>query len=188
MISPAEVWPELAASRISEGGDHGYEYPGPGHSGSNEFWHLDGETKFPARKTCSDFRNNFDKTVSTGDRGKAGGKIRGEKGCDSDDAASPVKKNPLKPTPEVLASGRKVFGYDCAMCHGEKGDGKGEMVESMKLTMKDWHDPAVLSSMSDGEMYDLIVTGKDKMVGEGDRLPPAKVWALVLYARTFAKK
>jgi mono/diheme cytochrome c family protein len=103
-------------------------------------------------------------------------------------ATSPVKKNPLKPTPEVLASGRKVFGYDCAMCHGEKGDGKGEIVESMKLTMKDWHDPAVLSSMSDGEMYDLIVTGKDKMVGEGDRLPPAKVWALVLYARTFAKK
>ena len=40
------------------------------------------------------------------------------------------------------------------------GDGKGEMVESMKLTMKDWRDPAVLSNVSDGEIYDLIVKGK----------------------------
>jgi mono/diheme cytochrome c family protein len=131
-------------------------------------------------------------TTSTKQSAPATAEKPAEKSVEKKDAtattASPVKKNPLKPTPEVLASGRKVFGYDCAMCHGEKGDGKGEMVESMKLTMKDWHDPAVLSSMSDGEMYDLIVTGKDKMVGEGDRLPPAKVWALVLYARTFAKK
>ena len=26
------------------------------------------------------------------------------------------------------------------------------------------------------------------MVGEGDRLPPAKVWGLVQYVRTLAKK
>jgi mono/diheme cytochrome c family protein len=104
-------------------------------------------------------------------------------------APAPVKKeNPVKSSPEVLAAAKKVFGYDCAMCHGESGNGKGDLVESMSLKMKDWHDPAVLSGISDGDIYDLIVKGKDKMVGEGDRLAPAKVWGLVHYVRTFAKK
>ena len=104
-------------------------------------------------------------------------------------SSAPVKKeNPVKSSPEVLAAAKKVFGYDCAMCHGESGNGKGELVESMSLKMKDWHDPAVLTGMSDSDIYDLIVKGKDKMVGEGDRLAPAKVWGLVLYVRTFAKK
>jgi len=105
-------------------------------------------------------------------------------------AATPSakKENPVKSSPEVLAAAKKVFGYDCAMCHGETGNGKGDLVESMSLKMKDWHDPAALTGMSDGDIYDLIVKGKDKMVGEGDRLAPAKVWGLVHYVRTFAKK
>jgi mono/diheme cytochrome c family protein len=104
-------------------------------------------------------------------------------------ATAPVKKeNPVKSSPEVLAAAKKVFGYDCAMCHGESGNGKGDLVESMSLKMKDWHDPAVFNGISDGDIYDLIVKGKDKMVGEGDRLAPAKVWGLVHYVRTFAKK
>jgi mono/diheme cytochrome c family protein len=98
------------------------------------------------------------------------------------------KKNPVKATPEVLAASKKIFGYDCAMCHGTTGDGKGEMVESMQLTMADLRDPAALSNLSDGGIYDLIVKGKGKMVGEGDRLAPAKVWGLVHYVRTLAKK
>lgn len=104
-------------------------------------------------------------------------------------APAPVKKeNPVKSSPEVLAGAKKVFGYDCAMCHGESGNGKGELVESMSLKMKDWHDSSVLTGLSDGDIYDLIVKGKDKMVGEGDRLAPAKVWGLVHYVRSFQKK
>lgn len=98
------------------------------------------------------------------------------------------KKNPVKATPEVLAAAKKIFGYDCAMCHGANGDGKGDLVESMSLKMKDWHDSTVIDGLSDGEIYDLIVKGKDKMVGEGDRLAPAKVWGLVNYVRSLAKK
>ena len=104
-------------------------------------------------------------------------------------APAPVKKeNPVKSSPEILAAAKKVFGYDCAMCHGESGNGKGELVESMSLKMKDWHDSGVLTGLSDGDIYDLIVKGKEKMVGEGDRLAPAKVWGLVHYVRTFQKK
>jgi mono/diheme cytochrome c family protein len=108
----------------------------------------------------------------------------------ADTAAAPVvkKANPVKSTPEVLAAAKKVFGYDCAMCHGLAGDGKGELVGSMNLTLKDWHTSKVLSGMADDEIYELIIKGKDKMVGEGERLAPAKVWGLVNYVRTLEKK
>ena len=112
-----------------------------------------------------------------------------DKPADAPAAASTTKKDsPVKATPEVLAAAKKVFGFDCAMCHGESGNGKGELVESMKLTTVDWRQSPVVSGMSDGEIYDLIVKGKDKMIGEADRLAPAKVWGLVLYVRTLSKK
>src|SRR5258706_278989 len=34
-----------------------------------------------------------------------------------------AKKNPVPPTPEGLAEARKLFGYNCAMCHGKVGEG-----------------------------------------------------------------
>ena len=103
-------------------------------------------------------------------------------------ANAPGKPNPVKATPEVMAEAKKVFGYDCSMCHGDTGDGKGELVESMKLQMKNWHDSSAVDEMSDQAIYDLIVKGKDKMVGEGDRLAAAKVWGLVHYVRVLGKK
>lgn len=98
------------------------------------------------------------------------------------------KKNPVKPTPENLAAARKIYGYDCAMCHGAKGDGKGDIVESMKLTMHDWADPASLAGKTDGEIFYIITKGKGKMMGEGDRLPETMRWNLVNLVRSMPKK
>ena len=66
--------------------------------------------------------------------------------------------------------------------------GKGDVAASMNLTMKDWATAGVLSGISDADMFDLIVKGKGKMIGEGDRLPPEKAWNMVHYVRSFAKK
>jgi cytochrome c5 len=99
-----------------------------------------------------------------------------------------ARKNPLKSSPEGLAEARRVFKYDCAMCHGEHGDGKGEIVESMKLTMHDWHDPAALEGKTDGEIFYIITKGKGKMMGEGDRQPEKLRWNLVNLVRSMAAK
>ena len=108
------------------------------------------------------------------------------------EAAKPAggaeRKNPVKATPEGLAAIKKIYGYDCAMCHGATGDGKGDVAASMNLTIKSWRDSAVLSGISDGDMYDLILKGKGKMVGEGDRLTPEKTWTMVHYVRSLGKK
>ena len=61
--------------------------------------------------------------------------------------------NPVKPTAESQAHAKKVYGYDCAMCHGENGNGKGDVVADMKLTLKDYTDPAALKDMTDGEIF-----------------------------------
>ena len=103
-------------------------------------------------------------------------------------AGSTERKNPIKPTPANLAEAKKYFGYDCAMCHGTNGDGKGDLAGSMSLKMSDWHEPATLAGLSDGEIFDIIVKGKGKMEGEGDRVKDEMVWKLVNYVRSFAKK
>jgi mono/diheme cytochrome c family protein len=98
------------------------------------------------------------------------------------------KKNPVKPSPEGLAAARKIYGYDCAMCHGPKGNGKGDIVDSMKLTMHDWNDPASLAGKTDGEIFFIITKGKGKMMGEGDRLPETTRWNIVNLVRSYSKK
>jgi mono/diheme cytochrome c family protein len=98
------------------------------------------------------------------------------------------KKNPVKSSPEGLAAARKIYGYDCAMCHGPKGDGKGDIVDSMKLTMHDWRDAASLEGKTDGEIFFIITKGKGKMMGEGDRLPETMRWNMVNLVRSYSKK
>jgi hypothetical protein len=99
-----------------------------------------------------------------------------------------ARVNPLKSTPQGLAEAKRAYGYDCEMCHGSQGDGKGEVVESMKLTMHDWHDPASLAGKTDGEIFYIITKGKGKMMGEGDRQPEKLRWNLVLLVRAMAAK
>jgi mono/diheme cytochrome c family protein len=97
-------------------------------------------------------------------------------------------ENPVKPTPESLARGKKQYGYDCAMCHGKEGDGKGDVSADLKLTMHDETDSASLKERTDGELFYIIKEGKDQMPPEGDRVKDETVWDMVNYVRSFAKK
>jgi mono/diheme cytochrome c family protein len=96
--------------------------------------------------------------------------------------------NPVKPSPASLAQGKKIYGYDCAMCHGANGDGKGDLAADMKLKLPDYRDPASLKNMTDGEMFYIIKNGKGEMPSEGDRAKTDDIWNLVNYIRSLAKK
>jgi len=96
--------------------------------------------------------------------------------------------NPNKPTPESIAQGKKIYGFDCALCHGEDGSGKSDLATSMNLKLIDFRDPETLKDTTDGELFYIIKNGKDKMPSEGDRAKPDQVWNLVNYIRSFAKK
>ncbi len=96
--------------------------------------------------------------------------------------------NPVKPTPESLAHAKKMYGYDCAMCHGDKGDGKGDLAVEQKMLTKNFTDPAALKDMTDGELFYVIQNGKGQMPGEADRAKPDDIWNMVVLVRSFAKK
>ena len=97
------------------------------------------------------------------------------------------KANPVKPTAESLAKAKKLYAIDCAMCHGEKGDGKGDMASDIK-NVTDFTNPEVQKARTDGEWFYIIRHGKGEMPPEGDRAKDDDVWSLVNYIRAFGKK
>ncbi|MBT9331765.1 c-type cytochrome [Paracidobacterium acidisoli] len=96
--------------------------------------------------------------------------------------------NPVKPTAESQARAKQIYGYDCALCHGEKGDGKGDVAADMKTPMGDFTSSATLKSMTDGELYYVILKGKGQMPPEEGRAKPAEIWNLVIYLRSMSKQ
>lgn len=94
--------------------------------------------------------------------------------------------NPVKPTPESIAQGKKIFGYDCASCHGATGDGKTDVAKDLKVP--DLTDPALLKDQTDGELFYILKNGHGNMPKEGDRVKPEQLWDLVNYVRSLAKK
>ncbi len=102
-----------------------------------------------------------------------------------DDAVHQV--NPVKVTPESIAQGKKWYGYDCAMCHGNAGDGKGEVAADMKVKVSDFTDPATLRARTDGELFYIIKVGKGEMPPEGARMKSDELWNLVNYVRSLSK-
>jgi mono/diheme cytochrome c family protein len=77
---------------------------------------------------------------------------------------------------------------DCAMCHGDNGNGKTDIGTSMELTLDNWTDPKTLAGKEDWELFNTIRVGKDKMPPESSgRATDNEVWNLIIYIRTFSK-
>ena len=109
----------------------------------------------------------------------------------SDQRASPEvvnRKNPVSPSASSIAEGKKLFTIDCVMCHGQEGDGKGELAVTMKLSPPDYRDQIAMKKFTDGELFDVITNGKGAMPAEGKRATPEQIWNLVNYVRSFAQK
>ena len=99
-----------------------------------------------------------------------------------------ARKNPVPVTTEGLSEARRFYKYQCAMCHGENGDGKGDLADVMKLKLNDWRDESSLSGRTDGELYFILTNGKGQMVAQGDRTKEDMRWKLINLVRSFAKK
>src|ERR1700744_5264035 len=95
--------------------------------------------------------------------------------------------NPIKPDPDSMARAKKIYGYECAMCHGDDGSGAGDLSKNMKAKMGDFRDPTTLKGHTDGELFYIIKNGKGEMEGEGARVKPDDSWSLVNYLRSLSK-
>jgi mono/diheme cytochrome c family protein len=96
--------------------------------------------------------------------------------------------NPVKPTADSQAKAKSLYSIDCSMCHGDNGNGQSDLAKSMGLTMTDFTDPKSLANLPDGQLFDVIRNGKDKMPPEAaGRANDTMVWNLILYIRGMSK-
>ncbi|HEX8711307.1 MAG TPA: cytochrome c [Terracidiphilus sp.] len=110
-------------------------------------------------------------------------------------AQAPVKgpmavdaKSPITPTTASQAEAKSIYNRDCALCHGDNGNGKTDVATSMNLTLGDWTDPKTLAAKQDGALFNMIRVGNSKMPGEdAGRAKDAVVWNIIYYIREFSK-
>lgn len=96
--------------------------------------------------------------------------------------------NAAAPASGAQAQAKEIYARDCAMCHGERGDGQTGLAKSLSLTLHDWTDSKTLSGKSDQDLFAVIRKGKDKMpVEDTGRASDEQVKNLILYIRDFSK-
>lgn len=90
---------------------------------------------------------------------------------------------------EITPKVKGIYKNDCAMCHGDNGNGKSDLATSMNLTLADYTNPKSLEGKSDQELFEVIRKGKgDKMPPEEEaRAKDADVRGLVAYIRSMSK-
>lgn len=94
-----------------------------------------------------------------------------------------ARKNPVAFTEVAVERGRKLFVSQCAMCHGEKGDGKGEVAQEMHVTLPDFTKAEALKARTDGELFKIISLGNTVMPAQDKRMSEIHVWEIVNFLR-----
>jgi len=96
--------------------------------------------------------------------------------------------NPAKPTSASQTQAKNLYARDCALCHGDNGNGKTDLAKDMQLTLLDWTDSKSLANQTDKDLFRAIRVGKDKMPAEEEgRAKDNEVWNLIIYIRGFSK-
>ncbi len=110
--------------------------------------------------------------------------------------------NPLSPTLEILKGGRRAFNIYCLVCHGENGDGDGNIIPNddgsgllnsgyKPKSTKHFTKPPALHSvrvheMKDGEIFNYITHG-GSLMPKYNHLPAEMRWSIVHYLRVLFK-
>ena len=94
-------------------------------------------------------------------------------------AESKAKNAPKK------VSAARVYGQNCARCHGSDGSGTGL---GKSLDVPDLSDPDVQKKMSATRIRRFITNGGDSMPAFKGKLKPEEINALVSYVRVFRRK
>ncbi|NRA13266.1 MAG: cytochrome c [Crocinitomicaceae bacterium] len=90
-------------------------------------------------------------------------------------------------TNETLASAKSLFNNNCSHCHGEKGDGNGEMMVNGTFSgVPDYSGD--VAKLSDGQLFYSIYYGKGAMGSHRSILNKKEIWTLVHYIRQFQNK
>jgi mono/diheme cytochrome c family protein len=97
-----------------------------------------------------------------------------------------LRKNPVPASSQAVENGRVLFSSQCVMCHGVRGDGKGDLAGRLTLAMPDFTDPSRQQARTDGDLFYILTQGHGAMPGQRERLPEMWKWELIHYIRSLA--
>jgi mono/diheme cytochrome c family protein len=93
---------------------------------------------------------------------------------------------PFTATLATLERGRERYQIQCAVCHGATGTGNGIATKYGLVGVASLQQQR-LRDMSDGEIYNTIVNGKNTMLGYGAAIQVPDRWAIVAYIRALQR-
>jgi mono/diheme cytochrome c family protein len=96
-------------------------------------------------------------------------------------------KNPIDLTAEnseaIFKEGKRIYTSKCQHCHGEKGDGQGQMM--INKTFAGVPDYKNLTDLGDGQVFYSIYYGKNAMGAHSMLIDKKEIWTLVHYVNKF---
>jgi mono/diheme cytochrome c family protein len=93
---------------------------------------------------------------------------------------------PLPVTEGLLRRGQQVYRINCAVCHGETGQGNGITSKYGLVAIANYHSPKY-REMADGHIYNTITHGYNTMMGYGDKITVKDRWAVIAYLRALQR-
>jgi mono/diheme cytochrome c family protein len=92
--------------------------------------------------------------------------------------AKATLKSPLNPTIINQDKAKELYTVYCAICHGEKGDGKGNLVVKEKfLGVPNYKDREI----TDGSIFHVITYGLNSMGSHANQLSQEERWMVADY-------
>lgn len=92
--------------------------------------------------------------------------------------ASKSLKSPLDSTSIDAEKGKELFNIYCAICHGEKGNGKGKLVEREKfLGVPSYADRQITA----GSIFHIVTYGINSMGSHANQLSQEERWLVADY-------
>ncbi len=97
--------------------------------------------------------------------------------------------------PKMIARGKEIYTTNCAVCHGDAGDGKGPAGAALPLKPSDFRDKAGVAEMRDNYWFWRVSEGGqgEPFKSKGSAMPPwkntlsvADRWAVIAYQHTFS--
>lgn len=106
---------------------------------------------------------------------------------DVPDEAAAVQ-NPIEADEASISLGADLYASNCAVCHGETGEGDGPAAAALDPAPADMHEDHV-QGLSDGGLFYIITHGRPEtaMPAWEDVLDEEERWHVVNFLRTFAE-
>lgn len=88
--------------------------------------------------------------------------------------------SPLDSTKVEYEKGKELYDIYCGICHGNKGDGQGNLVKREKILGIPSYDDAG-RNINEGSIYHTIYHGKNAMGSYANQLREEERWQVVAY-------